>query len=251
MKMLSKLLTLCIVLAVAPLIPVDAADQCGECMESNFVQCINETSYIICYEETATMAPIDEEVYNCPANQFCTNSVNVCESNPDGENIISVCSSGTNSACSSCTGKANGALICLSSTQFAICRSNVASNPLSCNAGQLCSEELVSKQGLKKVCAPQSVLDYFELTSCNIEETVTPQPTSPATPSTTVNPLTECENAGLSSAYFQIPYPDFCKSYIYCERNGSTYISLVMNCKSGQFYSEAQKTCITATSCPQ
>lgn len=39
--------------------------------------------------------------------------------------------------------------------------------------------------------------------------------------------------------------------YIYCERNGNSFISMVMRCKTGQFYSEEMKRCIKALQCPQ
>lgn len=110
------------------------------------------------------MEPVDDEVYTCKSNEYCTDSENICEANPDGVNIIAVCAAQQSSAtCSTCTGKTNGQLVCLSTTEFGICRGTTtveSTNPLPCPTDQLCSEELVSQYNLKKVCAPQAVLDY-------------------------------------------------------------------------------------------
>lgn len=113
------------------------------------------------------MSPIDEEIYTCKENEYCTDSENICEVSPDGVDIKVVCNGQQSSAaCSSCAGKTNGQFICVSATQFAICRGDPTaepSNPLSCPTDQLCSEELITEYNLKKACAPQAVLDYVSI----------------------------------------------------------------------------------------
>uniref|UniRef100_A0A034WJR3 Chitin-binding type-2 domain-containing protein n=1 Tax=Bactrocera dorsalis TaxID=27457 RepID=A0A034WJR3_BACDO len=255
MKMFGKIVTICMFLVLASTL-VSSQSQCGVCMD-NFALCVNETSYQLCYEST-TLATADQEIYSCPDNKYCTDSENICEAYPDGVNIKAVCAGQEDStACSStCSGKTNGQLICLSSTQFGICRGSttlVPTSPLSCPTDQVCSEELVSELSLKKVCAPQSVLDYFELKStCSNENAVTQATTTASTLSTTtVNALGLCESSGKTGSYFQIENPDNCQSYIYCQRDGTSYISMVLQCKAGLFYSVAQNKCITGVQCPQ
>ncbi|XP_050335213.1 uncharacterized protein LOC126762480 [Bactrocera neohumeralis] len=254
--MFGKIVTICMALVLASTLV--SSQSCGTCMD-NFALCVNETSYQLCYEAT-TLGPSDEEIYTCPNNQYCTDSENICEANPDGVNIIAVCAGQEDStACSStCTGKTNGQLICLSSTQFGICRGTstttlVPTSPLSCPTDQVCSEELVSQLSLKKVCAPQAVLDYFELKStCSNENAVTQATTTASTsPTTPVDTLSACETSGKTGSYFQIANPDDCQSYIYCQRDGTSYISMVLKCKAGLFYSVAQNKCITGVQCPQ
>ncbi|XP_053955734.1 uncharacterized protein LOC128861554 [Anastrepha ludens] len=246
--MVGKVIALCLLFVAAAL----AADQCGVCM-NNFVLCINDTSYKLCYDDAesavTTLSPIDDEVYNCPSGEYCTNSTNVCEANPDGVNITAVCDS-SSVTCGSCTGKKSGTFVCVSSTQFAICTTTGASNALSCNADQLCSEDLLTKSTLKKVCATQAVLDFLEAKqTCANDDLVTPTTTT-ATPVPQDDLLKDCSSANNTAAYFEIQNTANCRSYIYCERSSTGYLALEMLCRSGQFYSAAQKKCITAAKCP-
>lgn len=254
--MFGKLIALCIIsILTSPL--VSAQSQCRVCMP-NYAKCMNETSYQLCYEMT-TLAPIDEEVYTCRNNEYCTDSENICEPYPDGVNIKAVCAGqgegqDPSSACSSCTGKANGQFICVSATQFAVCRDEVATSPLSCPSDQLCSEQLVTENNLKKVCAPQAVLDYFDAkVTCDSEDLVTKSTTKapPAASTTPMDTASACQASGNNRPYYQIKHPSDCQAYIYCERNGNSYISMVMRCKTGMFYSVDNNKCIRAPQCPQ
>nr|XP_036220478.1 uncharacterized protein LOC106623971 [Bactrocera oleae] len=249
--MFGKIVTICMFVVLASTL-VSSQSQCGVCMP-NFAQCINETSYRLCYEAT-TMEPVDDEVYTCKSNEYCTDSENICEANPDGVNIIAVCAAQQSSAtCSTCTGKTNGQLVCLSTTEFGICRGTTtveSTNPLPCPTDQLCSEELVSQYNLKKVCAPQAVLDYFEISATCANEDAVTQATTKAT-TAAIDTISLCESSGKTGSYFQIANAENCQTYIYCQRDGNSFISMVMQCRAAMFYSVAQNKCISAVQCPQ
>ncbi|XP_067647237.1 uncharacterized protein [Eurosta solidaginis] len=251
--MLGKIFGLCIFLVVAP---STLGQKCGECMP-NYALCVNRTSFQICTGDTATSLPIDDEIYNCAENEVCTNSNNICEATPDKVNIISVCDeSPSTSSCSSCNGKSPNAMVCLSATQFALCRNTsnglAPSNPLACPNGQFCSESLMTQHNLKKVCGPQAILDYFETApTCPLVGVVTPSTEAP-TAATEADVSDICaDNKNKTGSYFQVKNPEDCRSYVYCERDVSSggFISLDMKCRAGQAYSEAQNRCITSSTC--
>ncbi|XP_036336960.1 uncharacterized protein LOC118747076 isoform X1 [Rhagoletis pomonella] len=201
-----------------------------------------------------TVSPIGDDIYECQDGTYCTSSDNVCESDPSSSNNIIVCNESTASCGSSCQGKASGKMICSSSTQFALCINEVASDPLSCPTNQYCSEDLYNFN-LKKVCAPLETLDFLEAQiTCPSTEEITPT-TQSTTPTTTTTQsqaylLGACNNSTETSYYFQVANPANCNTYIYCERSGSSFLALEMNCRSGLYYSAAQKKCIQATECP-
>ncbi|XP_052844278.1 uncharacterized protein LOC128257343 [Drosophila gunungcola] len=229
---------------------VEVTLNCEKCLASTDVYCINQTSYRNCIKN----APIGN-VINCPTGTVCTNSDVVCvKSSELPENIVDVCgTSGGGTGCAKCTTQK---FTCVSRNQFARCSDTtlINSNIYDCDTDEICVSEALDKYD--NICVPSCASKFLNLkASCSNSEYTTTTTEAP----TTVTPSSEQKKSACSAAatdlnipattkYFFTKYnaDTTCRSYLYCERSGTTDWSIVyMTCTSSKpFYDSAKSVCV-------
>ncbi|XP_043646525.1 uncharacterized protein LOC122615586 [Drosophila teissieri] len=230
---------------------VAKAQNCQECLTDNEVYCVDQTSYRNCIKSK----PFGN-VIRCPTDTVCTNSTNVCVKSSEltqTTSIVDVCGASGGNECATC----NQNYTCVSKNQFARCSGStlVDSNIYECDTDEICSSKAL--EHFDNICAPSCVLDFLSLrATCSNSEYTT---TTTAAP-TTVTPSIDQKKSACSEAKTDLEIPEAtlffftiykedtsCHTYLYCQKNLSTWDTAYLSCKQPQPYFNSTSSLCVAT----